>query len=310
MENMVEVFINPFTDFGFKRIFGQEDTKCLLISFLNALFEGECVIKDLEYRDKEQIAQSRRDRCVIYDIYCTLADGRQLIVEMQNKKQMHFDERALYYASRSIDAQGRKGDRWVYGFCPVIGVYFMNFCEENLGYAYRSDFGITNLMEVFSSERLRLMPFHARRVPFANKLRMVFLQLPRFDKTEEECHTSIEKWMYLMKNMNTLTQLPWTDEDEVYAELAKVSNVAALSPEERIIYDENLRIYRDNLATNQASYEEGHEAGVKEGHEAGVKEGHEAGVKDIINAMRLNQVSDEDIAKLTGLTIDEVEALK
>ena len=121
-----------------------------------------------------------------------------------------------------------------------------------------------------------------------------------------------------MKNMNTLTQLPWTDEDEVYAELAKVSNVAALSPEERIIYDENLRIYRDNLATNQASYEEGHEAGVKEGHEAGVKEGHEAGVKDgennerkrIINAMRLKQFSDEDIAKLTGLTIDEVEALK
>lgn len=229
-----------------------------------------------------------------------MPDGRQLIVEMQNKKQMHFDERALYYASRSIDAQGRKGDRWVYGFCPVIGVYFMNFCEENLGYAYRSDFGITNLMEVFSSERLRLMPFQAKRIPFANKLRMVFLQLPRFDKTEAECQTGIEKWMYLMKNMNTLTQLPWTDEDEVYAELAKVSNVAALSPEERIIYDENLRIYRDNLATNQASYEEGHEAGVKEGHEAGVKEGQQR----IINAMRLNQVSDEDIAKLTGLTID------
>ena len=90
--------------------------------------------------------------------------------------------------------------------------------------------------------------------------------------------------------------------DEVYAELAKVSNVAALSPEERIIYDENLRIYRDNLAINQAAYEDGY----REGYEAGVKEGQQR----IINAMRLNKISDEDIAKLTGLTIDEVEALK
>ena len=102
--------------------------------------------------------------------------------------------------------------------------------------------------------------------------------------------------------------------DEVYAELAKVSNVAELSPEERIIYDENLRIYRDNLATIQAAYEDGYEAGFKEGYEAGFKEGYEAGVKEgqqrIINAMRLNKISDEDIAKLTGLTIDEVEALK
>lgn len=89
--------------------------------------------------------------------------------------------------------------------------------------------------------------------------------------------------------------------DEVYAELAKVSNVAALSPEERIIYDENLRIYRDNLATNQASYDEGHEAGVKDG------ENNER--KRIINAMRLKQFSDEDIAGITGLTIDEVRAL-
>ena len=94
--------------------------------------------------------------------------------------------------------------------------------------------------------------------------------------------------------------------DEVYAELAKVSNVAELSPEERIIYDENLRIYRDNLATIQAAYEDGYEAGFKEGYEAGVKEGQQR----IINAMRLNKISDEDIAKLTGLTIDEVEALK
>ena len=109
-----------------------------------------------------------------------------------------------------------------------------------------------------------------------------------------------------------------TDEDPVYAELAKVSNVAALSPEDRIIYEENLRIYRDNLATNQAAFEagvkEGHEAGVKEGHEAGVKEGHEAGVKEGMKRMVTNMsqkgFTDEAIADATGLSIDEVRALK
>ena len=302
MESMTEVFVNPFTDFGFKRIFGQDDTKGLLISFLNALFEGECVICDLEYRDKEQIAQTQHERCVIYDIYCTLQDGRQLIVEMQNKKQVNFDDRALYYASRSIDAQGQKGDRWRFGFYPVIGVYFMNFCEEGLGYAYRADFGVTNLKSFFSHEELEHRPVQSQIIPFANKLRMVFLQLPMFDKTEEECQTSIEKWVYLMKNMNKLDHLPWTDEDPVYAELAKVSNVAALSPEDRIIYEENLRIYRDNLATNQAAFE----AGVKEGHEAGVKEG----MKRMVTNMSQKGFTDEAIADATGLSIDEVRALK
>ena len=97
-------FINPFTDFGFKRIFGQEEHKGLLIGFLNALFEGEFVVKDLTYRDKEQSGEAPEDRTVIYDIYCTLEDGSSVIVEMQNKKEVNFDARALYYASRSVVA--------------------------------------------------------------------------------------------------------------------------------------------------------------------------------------------------------------
>lgn len=111
---MMSIFINPFTDFGFKRIFGQEKHKRILIGFLNALFAEELVITDLVYRDKEQTGETQQNRTVIYDIYCTLDDGSHVIVEMQNKKEVNFDARALYYASKSIVAQGEKGDVWRY----------------------------------------------------------------------------------------------------------------------------------------------------------------------------------------------------
>jgi predicted transposase/invertase (TIGR01784 family) len=143
-------FINPFTDFGFKWLFGQENHKKILIGLLNALFEGEFVVQDVEYRDKEQLGMTSVNRTVIYDIYCTLADGQHVIVEMQNKKEVNFDERALYYAAMSIAAQGERGNNWRYEVAPVIGIYFLNFRQEGLERAFRTDFGITKTHEMFA----------------------------------------------------------------------------------------------------------------------------------------------------------------
>ena len=100
-------FINPFTDFGFKRLFGQEDSKIILIGFLNALFEDEFVVTDLEYRDKEQLRERPDSRNAIFDIFCTLDTSERIILEMQNNYQKHFEDRALYYASRGIARQGQ-----------------------------------------------------------------------------------------------------------------------------------------------------------------------------------------------------------
>ena len=87
------VFINPFTDFGFKRLFGQEDSKIILIGFLNALFEGEFVVTDLEYRDKEQLRERPDSRNAIFDIFCTIDTGERIILEMQNNYQKHFEDK-------------------------------------------------------------------------------------------------------------------------------------------------------------------------------------------------------------------------
>ena len=102
-------FINPFTDVGFKRIFGQEINKDLLIDFLNSLLVGERHIHDIQFLDKEILGESVADRNCIYDIYCTDENGEQFIVEMQNRRQAYFRERAVYYLARAISRQGERG---------------------------------------------------------------------------------------------------------------------------------------------------------------------------------------------------------
>ena len=136
------------------------------------------------------------------------------------------------------------------------------------------------------------------RVPFAGRLRMVFLQMPEFTLTKDECKTDLEKWAYIMNHMEKLSNIPWAAQDELYEELSKVSNVAALSQKELEIYEENLRQYRDNLATLEASYLDGKNDGLNESKQEIAR-----------NLMALN-VSDEIIMQSTGLSWDEVQKMR
>ncbi|MBQ4359353.1 MAG: Rpn family recombination-promoting nuclease/putative transposase [Proteobacteria bacterium] len=305
----MSTFINPFTDYGFKRIFGQEDHKGILIGFLNALFYGELVIADLVYRDKEMMAETKYDRGIIYDIYCTLSDGSHVMVEMQNKKEVNFDARALYYASRSIVAQGEKGKHWLYEYAPVIGVYFLNYLQNGLGHAFRTDFGITKTKVVFAHAASNVLAVDQRQTneePFSGRLRMVFLQMPEFTKTESECTTDLDKWAFIMNHLETLTHIPWAAQDELYAELSRISNVSALSPAERATYEENLRQYRDNLAAFTAAYQDGE----KSGFDKGEKSGSDKKQIEIARRMIALQMMDDLIMQATGLSLAAIQKLR
>ena len=142
--------------------------------------------------------------------------------------------------------------------------------------------------------------------------------MPEFDKPEHECKTDFDKWMYIMNRMEKLKEIPWQAQNELFVELSKVSNVAALSPEERFAYEENLRMYRDNLACAEAAYLDGHDAGYEsgfsEGRESGFSEGHESGFSegkiDVAKTMIASGMSDTDIAKMTKLTLENVRKLR
>lgn len=284
---MTPVFINPFTDFGFKKIFGQESNKHILIGFLNALFEGEFVVSDLKYRDKEQLPERMHERCVIFDIFCTTSDGEHFILEMQNKTQEFFENRVLYYAARSIVSQGQKGD-WDYAYNAVYGIFFMNFTHDILRNDFRSDFGIRNLKND-KPENLQVL---------TSKLRMVFLQMPVFQKTPEECQTNLDKWTYILKNMETLTQIPWREQDELFEEISKVASREALSEEERNQYDDALRNYRDNIAMLKAAKNEG------------INEGTQNERSRIARSLLSMNISEDIISQSTGLSSEQIQKLK
>lgn len=303
-------FINPFTDIGFKRIFGQEVSKPLIIDFLNSLLLGKEHITSITFLDKEQPALFEDDRSLIYDIYCETDKNENIIVEMQNKSQPYFKNRSIYYASEAIARQGEKGADWKYNIDAVYLVAFLNFCPMDFKKEFRTDVGLTNLKnnEIFS-----------------DKIRMTFMQLPLFKMEANECETNFDKWIYVLKNMETLTRLPWAAKSAVFKKLEQIADVASLSRQERMKYDVGLRKYRDTLSVLEGAKLDGLAEGRAEGRAQGIAEGRAEGRAEgiaegraegaqkekIETAKRLLAIGADTntIAIATGLTTNEVESL-
>ena len=123
----IKVYINPFTDFGFKRIFGEEENKDILIDFLNEMLKDFKVdIQKLEYKNVELQGERAKDKKIIFDLYCTGKNNEHFIIELQKAKQEYFKDRMIYYTSRLIQSQGKKG-KWNYELQPVYFVGIMDF---------------------------------------------------------------------------------------------------------------------------------------------------------------------------------------
>ena len=278
-------FINPFTDFGFKHIFGREMDKDILIEFLNDLLEGEHTIKDLRIMNNERLPETEQGRKVIFDIHCETDKGERIIIEMQNREQPHFKDRALYYLSHSVVEQGIKGT-WDYELAAVYGVFFLNFTldEENRPNNNRNEGKFRRDIVLADRENGQV---------FNPKFRQIYIELPRFNKEEEECETDFERWIYLLKHMDTLERMPFKARKAVFDKLLEVADVANLSKEERIQYDEALKRYRDYK--NTIDYAE--EKGILKGKESTARNMKAEGIAPLI------------IQKCTGLSLEDIEKL-
>lgn len=320
-------FINPFTDIGFKKIFGQEIHKDLLICFLNDLLAGEKTIEDISYQDKEVVPEYDGDRSTIFDIYCTTDKGEHFIVEMQNQPQEYFADRALYYTCRMIYKQGERGTKWNYKLVPVYGVFFMNFTlSKVLPRQFRTDFYLNDGVSLVSA---------------FNRIRMIFLQLPLFKMTEGECKTDFERWIYILKHMEGLQRLPFQARNAVFKRLEQIMDIASLNKEEREKYDATIDAYRDQYAvmsyakkrSMEAGWKQGLRQGLQQGKEIGMQQGKEIGMQqgiqqgmqqgiqqgmqqgkaeqNIENSRKLKAlgVASDIIHQATGLSLDEIARL-
>ena len=279
-------FINPFTDVGFKRIFGQEISKPVLLVFLNSLLEGERKIIDLKFLDKEQLGLESGDRSLIYDIYCETETGEHIIVEMQNKYQPYFKERSIYYMARSIVEQGERGSQWKYDIKAVYLVAFLNFRISDISKGFRTDVALMDMKE---------------RTLFSDKVRLVYLQLPYFTKEADECETIFEKIIYTLKHMDILQRMPWMAQNAVFKRLSEIAEVASLNSEERRKYDESLRAYRDTIAVMEGQF--------AQGELKGRAEGRAEGILSIARKMKQKGKPVSEIAEMTDLSPDEIEKL-
>ena len=274
-------FINPFTDFGFHRIFGQEMHKELLIDFLNQLLEGERHIVDISFQNPNLLPETIEDRGVIFDIYCKSDDGSYFITEMQNGAQPYFYDRGLYYMARSISSQGEKGKKWKFKLYPVYGVFLLNY-KMGTNSKFRTD--------VILADRDTGKMFN-------DKMRQIYLELPWFEKEWEECCSDFERWLYLLKNMETLKRMPYNAQKAVWEKLLDVADVASLNEEERARYDEALKRYRDY--TNTIDYAE----------EKGVQKGMQKGIRSVAQNMKKQGIDTDTIIACTGLDAETIAGL-
>ena len=306
-------FINPFTDIGFKIIFGSEMNKDVLIQFLNALLDGEHVIEDLKFLDKENNNDNIHDQIIIYDIYCRTSTGEYIIVEMQNAWHCNFLDRTLYYVCRSIAKQQHKpvnkyGEN--YKIASVYGIFLMNFREGGLPARSRIDTVVAD---------------RETGVVINNHFRQIYLQFPYFNKELSECETLFDKFMYTLKNMDNWDRMPAALKEQVFERLAHLAERANLSEADQIAYDKAVDSYRVSSRVMQDHYElgleEGIQKGVKKGRAEGIEEGiqkgkaegieegeHLTNLKNATNMKHLG-VSPDIISQVTGLTKEEIESL-
>ena len=304
-------YINFYTDFAFKKIFGTEANKDLLISFLNGLFDlnGDDAIDDVTYLNTEQLGENIQDRRAIYDVYCKTGKGERFIVEMQKAQQDNFRDRALYYSSFAVREQGIKGSKsrpWDYRLAPVYVVGVLNFEMEG-----------SNDKRYITRVKLK----DEDNKIFSDNLNFVFLEMPKFNKNENELTTFCDKWLFVLKNLYKLEKQPAALTEGIFQKLFEVAEIASFTSDERSIYEESLKNLWDLNNCLETAERKGKEEGFAKGKVVGLEEGRAEGraegrvegrvegVQHVAKSMKQAGVPSEDIAKFTGLTLNDIDKL-
>ena len=294
-------YINPLTDFGFKKLFGSEPNKDLLIDFLNQVLPEKHQIKDLSYASNEHLGSSEIDRKAIFDLYCISTSGERFIVELQKAKQDWFKDRSIYYSSFPIQEQAKSGE-WNYKLEPVYTVGILDF--------------------VFNDHKDEEEYFHIVALKnqkcevFYDKLKFIYIELPKFTKTEDELETQFEKWLYVFRYLSKLNSRPKKLQERVFKKVFEAAEIAKYTPKEQLAYESSLKYYRDMINVIDSAKNEGQEEGFEKGYEKGIEQGIEKGrleglqkLKEVAKNLKKIGVSVEQIVLSTGLTKEEIDEL-
>ena len=271
-------YINPFTDFGFKKIFGEEASKLVLLDFLNALLPQQNKIIDLSFKNTEQLGQTEADRKAIYDIYCENENGEKFIVELQKAKQNYFKERTIYYSTFPIREQAEKGE-WNYNLKAVYCVGILDFTFDD----YENE---PEKSEVVHAIKLK----NQNGKTFYDKLTYIYLEMPNFKQAEADLKTRLDKWLYFIKHLEDFQTIPAIFKDEVFTQAFEKAELAKFDQADLDSYENSLKSYRDLKGVIDTAFDEGK--------------------IEVARNLKALGVAIEIISKSTGLTKDEIKKLQ
>ncbi len=280
-------FIDPFTDYGFKRLFGTEANKELLIAFLNLFLPQKHQITELRYARNEFSGLNEMDRKAVFDLYCIAHNGDRFIVELQQARQVFFKDRSVFYSSYPIQEQGQVG-RWNFELQSVYMIAVL-------------DFILTDNADVVSTVQLK----DQHNQVFYDKLTYIYMEMPKFTKTEDQLETQSDKWLYILKYLPHLYERPDWIQERILNNLFDAAEVANLSRSERSHYEESLRTYRDLENTLSYSEEKGLRRGMEKGMEKGQRDQQLATARKALEAGLSTVIT----ATLTGLSEKEIRDL-
>jgi len=294
----IEKYINPFTDYGFKRLFGEEPNKDLLMDFLNELLKDEQgIIKNITYIKTEKLGDTQESRKAVFDLYCENENGEKFIVEIQKSKQKFFKDRTLYYSTFPIREQAIIGSEWNFELKKVYTIAILDFIfdeDKNQPEKLRYD--------------IKLSDIDTNKV-FYDKLTFIYLEMPKFNKTVEQLETRFDKWLYVIRNLNRLDRIPDKFREKIFEKLFEVSEIAKFTHEQLMQYEESIKGYRDMKNSLDTKFEEGE---IK-GRETEKKIQEEKQYLEKINIaknLKANGVNINIITLSTGLTKEEIENIK
>jgi predicted transposase/invertase (TIGR01784 family) len=308
-------YVSPLTDFGFKRLFGTESNKELLIDLLNQVLPPCHQVKELSYANSERLGATAMHRKAVFDLYCTAPDGARFVVEMQKAPQNFFKDRSVYYSTFPIQEQSIQGD-WDFRLSAVytLGILDFIFDED------KDDNEVRHVV-VLKNQNCEV---------FYDKLTFIYLELPKFRKTEAELETRFDKWMYALRHLSQFNAPPAVLHEPIFQKLFEAASTARFSPDELFDYRQSLKYYRDMRNVINTSLGEGMAKGMAKGMEKGMAQGMEEGVKEGMkegiakglaegrkeekratarNAIQLG-LDDASVAKITGLSKAEVARLR
>lgn len=281
MRHTEERYISLLTDFGFKRIFGTKPNKDLLIDFLNSLFNGEQVVKDVTFLNSEHVGDVHTDRKAIFDVYCENEHSEKFIVEMQNAYQTYFKDRSLYYATFPIREQAQKGDGWNYKLKHVYVVALLNYDMSDPAF---SDNTINHDIGLLDKQTHRV---------FNDKLTFKYVEISKFNKRIEELETNYDKWLFVLQNLSRLDRQPEYLKTAVFNRLFAEAEIAKFTRTELREYEDSLKAYRDIKNSLDSAEEKGKK---------------DKAIEIAKNLLEMDMPID-NIMKATGLSLEEVKEL-